>query len=316
MPGAYTHISIARLLTSKKALDKMDLPDTARKALLSYSKYCHMGAIGPDYPYLKILDNTAEVWANAMHHQYVTGTEKNIIHVAIDQIKKLTGDEQLKCLSWFLGYVSHIVADVTCHPVTNLLVGDYDLDNETSHRESELHQDVYIFESKLRGNVRKSEHIKNVIGSCANADGQVDPQIADFWNVLLAETFPEIHARYPVNINEWHDAVQVFLDDIAEELSFIPSRHIRNKLTSAGIAYPLFEEIDKARFIDKLKTPKGYLSYDEVFDLAIKNVTNVWKLISDGVYDDDNSFQEKIKIWNLDSGQEVKTPKVMWEGTL
>jgi hypothetical protein len=316
MPGAYTHISIARLLTSGNTLKKNIMPE-ARKALLAFPEFCHMGAIGPDYPYLKLFDGSSEHWANAMHHKYGTATEKNILYVGANQIKKLTGDRQSKCLAWFYGYISHVIADVTCHPVTNLLVGDYEADNQIAHRESEMHQDVYIFKTRLDGDVSKSEHIKNVIGSCVATDTKkVNSDIVSFWSNLLEKTFPQIHAKHPVDINGWHNSVQFFLDNVAEELSFIPSRHVREYFAGSGIAYPRFDEIDKARFIDKLKTPKGNKTYDQVFDLAKKNVLKVWKIMSDGIYRDDESYKEKLKIWNLDSGQEVKTSKVMWEGLL
>lgn len=317
MPGAYTHISIARLLTSGNALKRKAMPE-ARKALLLYPEFCHMGAISPDYPYLELLNSSAESWANAMHHKYVTSTEKNILHVGVNHIKRLTGDKQSKCLAWFFGYVSHVTADVTCHPVTNLLVGDYEADNQVAHRESEMHQDVYIFKTRLDGDVSKSEHIKNVIGSCAdpNDSKKVDPDVENLWSSLLSKTFPKIRAKYAVNIDEWHNAVQFILDNIAEELSVVPSRHIRGSLTGGGIAYPRFDEIDTARFVNRLKTPKGIKTYDQVFDFAKRNVVKIWKLISDGIFDNDESFKDKIKIWNLDSGQEVKTPRVMWEGVL
>ena len=317
MPGAYTHISIARLLTSGNALNRKKMPE-ARNALLKFPEFCHMGAIGPDYPYLKLLDGSSEHWANAMHHKYGTSTEKNIIHAGIDQIKNLTGDSQAKCLAWFYGYVSHIIADVTCHPVTNILVGDYEADNQIAHRESEMHQDVYIFKTRLDGDVSKSEHIKNVIGSCTDPHDhkKVDSDIESFWSSLLSKTFPKIHSKHAVNINGWHNSVQFFLDNIAEEISFIPSRHVREYFAGSGIAYPRFEEIDRTRFIDKLKTPKGDKTYDQVFDLAKDNVLKIWKIISDGIYKGDESYLEKINIWNLDSGQEVTTSKVMWEGLL
>lgn len=165
MPGAYTHISLVRLLLAKKGLDALGLHPNARRALLEYPELCQMGAISPDYPYLNLISGKeeSEFWANAMHHKYGTWTEKNIVHVGIEYLKSLTGDEQAQCLAWFLGYVSHVTADVTCHPVTNLLVGDYEAGNQVPHRISEMHQDVYIFSTRLQGSVRKSEHIKNVI---------------------------------------------------------------------------------------------------------------------------------------------------------
>ena len=117
-----------------------------------------------------------------------------------------------------------------------------------------------------------------------------------------------------MNINEWHNAVQFAIDDIAEELQVIPSRHIRASLTGGGIAYPRFDEINKTQFIDKLETPRGFMTYDEVFNLALNNVIEVWELLSGGIFGGNDSFQNKIKIWDLDNGQEVKTAKVLWEG--
>ncbi len=320
MPGAYTHITIARLLTAGKHLKNMKLPSEARKALLEYSAFCQMGAISPDYPYLNLLGDSkaAEHWANSMHHKYGTLTRENILHIGINYIKKLTGDEQLKCLAWFLGYASHVTADVTCHPITNLLVGDYEADNQVPHRVSEMHQDVYIFRTRAGGDVRKSEQIKNVIGSCTASDDKqkIDLFIEKMWRYILSKTFPDICLDFKLDIHGWHRAVQLFLEDIAEELSFIPSRHVRDFLTKEGIAYPRFTDINREEFINKLKTPKGTRTYDQIFNNTKRNVAKVWKLISDGIFLSDESYKEKIKVWNLDTGQEVITPKVMWEGTL
>ena len=316
MPGAYTHLSIASLLVSGNTLKRKSMPE-ARIALMSYPEFCHMGSLGPDYPYLNINDTPSEHWANAMHHKYPTSIKKNMIHVGVEQLKRMTGDKQAKCIAWFFGYVSHIVADVTCHPMTNLLVGDYEADNQVAHRESELHQDVYIYRTRLDGDVSRSELIKNVIGSCTDTDSQkVDSDVATFWNGLLIKSFPEIHARQPVDVNEWHSDVLFFIDNIAEEIALLPSRHIRHAATALGIAYPRFEEVDTARFIDKLKTPNGYKTYDQVFDRAKGNVLKVWKILSDGIFRDDDSYKEKLNIWNLDSGQIVQTPKIMWKGQL
>lgn len=320
MPGAYTHITIARLLTAGNSLRSPKIPKEARRALLKYAEFCHMGAISPDYPYLRLIKGkkAAETWANSMHHKYGTLTKENVLHIGINYLKKLVGDKQSKCLAWFLGYASHIVADVTCHPVTNLLVGDYEADNQIAHRVSEMDQDVYIFKTMVKGDVRKSEHIKNVIGSCADSTNKkkIDPDIERMWRHMLSKTFPKIYEKFELDIHGWHRAVQVFLDDFAEELSIIPSRHIRGSFEERGIAYPRFEDIDRSKYIDNLKTPKGMKTYDQIFNHAKRNVVKVWKLISQGIFLGDETYKEKIKVWNLDTGQEVKTPKVMWEGVL
>jgi len=316
MPGAYTHITHARLLTSGNALKNTKLPMGARNALLDYPEFCRMGAISPDYPYLNLLDlkKDSEHLANAMHHKYGTLTQRNILHVGVEYLRKVTGDEQSKCFSWFLGYTSHIVADVTCHPVTNLLVGDYEA-NQTAHRESELHQDVYIYTTKVGGDVHNSEEIKNVIGTCTDLEdnNKVDSDIERFWRHLLAKSFPIIVNRFAVDIHGWHKAVQFFIDDIAEELSFIPSRHIKAFLEGEAIAYPPFEEVNKSEFIDNLRTPKGVKNYDQIFKRAQMNIKNIWRILSYGVFNGDDSYKKTVGLWNLDTGQEVATPKVLWE---
>lgn len=317
MPGAYTHITHARLLTSGNALNNMKLPVNARNALLEYPEFCRMGSISPDYPYLNLLTikKDSKHLANAMHHKYDTLTQRNILHVGVEYLRKATREVQSKCFSWFLGYASHIVADVTCHPVTNLLVGDYEAGNATAHRESELHQDVYIYTTRVGGDVRNSEEIKNVIGTCTDQhdNSKIDSDIEHFWRHLLAKSFPVIADRFAVDIHGWHKAVQFFIDDIAEELSFIPSRHIREFGSEKAIAYPLFEEVNRSEFIDKLRTPKRPKNYDQIFDRTKMNIKKIWQVLSRGVFNDDDSYKETVGLWNLDNGQEVATKKVLWE---
>lgn len=315
MPGAYTHISLVRLLISGRALEELSLPPKARRALLEYSELCHMGAISPDYPYLNLITGRkeSEHWANAMHHKYGTLTKENILHIGIEYLKSRTGDEQAQCLSWFLGYASHITADVTCHPVTNFLVGDYEADNQVPHRESEMHQDVYIFSNRLGGDVKRSEHIKNVVGACSSSGdkNKVEPFIENMWSYMLAKAFPDIAKKFRIDIHDWHNSVQFWIDDIGEELSMIPSRHIRDFLETKGVSYP--SEVNR-RYIDSLDTPSGVKTYDEIFDHAKENVKKIWRLITRGIFFDENNYIDKLKIWNLDTGQEVKTPQVLWEG--
>ncbi len=316
MPGAYTHLTHARELVGGNSLENMNLPAAAKAALRGYPEFCRMGAISPDFPYLKLFGKSedAEHWANAMHHKYGTLTRNNILHVGVDYIKKLIGDEQGKCLSWFLGYASHIVADVTCHPVTNLLVGDYEADNKKAHRESEMHQDVYIYNKRDDGDVHNSEVIKNVVGLCTDSDNNFDSEIEKFWTHLLTKSFPQLADKFVIDIPGWHRAFQFFISKFAEELSILPSRHIRDFFSEEGIMYPRLDEIDLEKYINKLRTPKNRTkNYDQIFDLAHTKIKKVWTLLSRGIFLDDDAYKEKVGIWNLDTGQEVNTQKVMWE---
>jgi hypothetical protein len=174
-----------------------------------------------------------------------------------------------------------------------------------------MHQDVYIYKNKFKKNVRAAEHIQNVVGSCIDSESEkIDPEINRFWTYMLSETFPDLHKRYKkIDIDNWHGWVQFLIDDCAEEFPYLPTRHIFGK----GLVYPGIDDVDKDRFINNLTTPIGIMNYDDVFEKALDNAGKVWKIISEAVFADDKAYLKKIGIWNLDTGQLVKTPKVMWE---
>lgn len=68
MSGGYTHITLAQL-----AIDEVRnrreglLHRDAKKALGNWKKYCIIGAVSPDYPYLNVADSNSTVWADEMH---------------------------------------------------------------------------------------------------------------------------------------------------------------------------------------------------------------------------------------------------------
>ena len=69
MPGTFAHIALAGYLCWSDQLDRVsELPNYIKAALGSYSKFCELGAVSPDYPYLALCDNEAKGWANVMHY--------------------------------------------------------------------------------------------------------------------------------------------------------------------------------------------------------------------------------------------------------
>src|SRR6185369_8201963 len=128
MPGAFAHITLANLM--KKRLD--DIFGSSIEAItsvLDYFKFCELGAVSPDYPYLAVGDSDAAKWADEMHYTR-TG---EMIKSGIKYIKLLEGEPKRKCLAWLLGYSAHVVTDVTIHPIVQLKVGDY-AENKKQHR--------------------------------------------------------------------------------------------------------------------------------------------------------------------------------------
>jgi hypothetical protein len=141
MPGAYAHLTIANLLQNPVRLENIDgFPLQAIPTVLRYGKYIELGSVSPDYPYLALSDVNASVWADKMHY-IQTG---QMIHAGIKAIRLQPAEVQNKLLAWLLGYASHVIADVTIHPIIELKVGPY-AQNKTAHRVCEMHQDVYIY---------------------------------------------------------------------------------------------------------------------------------------------------------------------------
>ena len=68
MPGAFAHITPVNMLKETRRLDALSgFPDVAKTAVPKYFKYCELGAVSPDYPYLAIGDKGVAKWADDMH---------------------------------------------------------------------------------------------------------------------------------------------------------------------------------------------------------------------------------------------------------
>ena len=120
MPGAYAHLTLVNLIREPARLESHNFPPAAIIAVLDYFRFCELGAISPDYPYLDIAHPDACQWADRMHYQK-TG---DMVKTGIDLIRKLDGTAQQKAFAWLLGYTSHVVTDVTIHPVVELKVAN------------------------------------------------------------------------------------------------------------------------------------------------------------------------------------------------
>lgn len=68
MPAAYAHLTLVNVLKERRNLEKIPgMPRPAVIAVGKYAKFCELGAVSPDYPYLALGDADAAKWADAMH---------------------------------------------------------------------------------------------------------------------------------------------------------------------------------------------------------------------------------------------------------
>jgi hypothetical protein len=308
MPGAYAHITLVNMFRGTNRLDKLaGMPAGAKSSLLKSFKFCELGAVSPDYPYLAVGDSDAAKWADLMHYTR-TG---EIVRAGIKHLRPLHEAVQRKCLTWLLGYCAHVVTDVTIHPIVEMKVGTYAA-NKTAHRICEMNQDAYIFPWLNLGNAGLSDHLESGIANCTDPsdDDLLDRDVVAIWNAILQEVHPAEYAANPPDIDKWHDGFNIVVETISETGNhlFPFARHLA---ADSGMLYPSYDGVDR-QFIDNLATPIGRENYDAIFDRAIENVGSIWVSVANGVLKGDTTYLAKIGDWDLDTGRDSSNKLAFW----
>ncbi len=308
MAGAYAHIALVNIAREPARLESgPGMPESAIAALLDWFKYCELGCVSPDYPYLCMGGNQA-AWADRMHCEH----SGDMLKAGVQALRSLRGEAQRKTLAWMLGYAAHVIADAVIHPVVELKVGAY-AQNQRAHRECEMHQDAYIFQRLDLGEVGLSEHLDSGIGACgAAADAAaIDADVAGAWHAMLRACYPAAYAAAAPQIDRWHRGFRAIVDDIAEEGNrLMPiARHVA---VNCGLTYPAADDIDRRAYIDDLAVPGGRLAYDRVFDKAVTHVIEAWQLIATAVVGGDVRHQTAFGDWDLDTGRDPAGRLVLW----
>lgn len=306
MPGAYAHLTLVNLIREPIRLENHGFMPEAIVAVLDYFRFCELGAVSPDYPYLDIVHPDACQWADRMHYQK-TG---DMIKTGIGLIRKMDGAPRQKAFAWLLGYTSHVVTDTTIHPVVELKVGEYQK-NKGRHRICEMHQDAHIFQRLHLGEIGLAEHLDSGIWGCCDkpGSGKLDPAVADTWRSMLQTCYPEPFQANPPVIDNWHGSFKFILDK-AEEGNALPpfARHVA---AGIGLTYPAIGKLD-SQYLKGLATPLGPMDYDRIFDRAMENVLVAWSYIADAVFRNNDAYQTASVNWNLDTGRNAGGEYVYW----
>lgn len=308
MSGAYAHITLVNLAKEPARLETAGLPDAAIAAILMHFKFCELGAVSPDYPYL-CLDSDQHPWADHMHYEHVSQT----LAVGAEAVLGLDGEAREKAFAWLLGYAAHVVTDMTIHPVVERKVGPY-ADNKTEHRICEMHQDAYIFQRLDLGDIGLAEHLTQGISDCCGPDDSnaPDPVITVVWLKMLKTAHPQAFVELAPDFEGWHQGFDLMVDKIAEEGNHLMpiARHVAAKF---GLTYPSPDHLDW-QYLEALDTPAGHQSYDQVFDSALANVLTFWKELADIVFNEipDTVTKLATQEWNLDTGRNQGEAYVYW----
>lgn len=303
MPGAFAHLTAANLSCGgTNALANIDMPQKAKLILSRNINFIELGCVSPDYPYLAIGDKEQNEWADLMHYEK-TG---DLIKLLASECKRLTGSAQEKVFAWLCGYVSHVIADITIHPVVELKVGPY-LGNEKEHRICEMNQDTYIWQRLNLGEIGLADRIEQNIGRCADARGSLHADITRVWGMGLNATHSGYALVSPPNFDKWHHGFQRVVNNAEEGYRFFKwARHVA---ADSGLLYPRPSEVETG-FITNLNTPNGRMHYDDIFDLAVKNIQNYIDILGQYVFG--TGTLEQFRNWNLDNGRDESGDLTAW----
>lgn len=297
MPGAYAHITAVNLARDIARMEAANIPPLAIQAVLNHLGFCELGAVSPDYPYLHLGSSKSKRWADLMHYQ----STAEPIQRGIEFARRLNKSDKAPVAAWLMGYVAHVVADVTIHPVVELRVGPYAA-NATQHRICEMNQDAYIFQRLNLDEVGRSEHLDKGIWRCCDApdSGRLDRAIVLTWEHMLSASYPEEFRANRPDFHGWHAGFKRAVD-VAEEGYRMPA-FARHVAADCGLTYPDAAHVDQS-FIKNLATPEGSMDYDAIFDRAVENIATMWAWIGAALYEGDDSYLARIDHWNLDTGK-------------
>lgn len=295
MAGAFTHFTICNQAKRKQTA----LGRPLWQLLNKYSPFLALGAASPDLPYLSF--KTGKInWADVMHYDKTN----SLVLGGYDVLKAAwsEGDESNKIkFVWLMGYVSHLVADATIHPIVNAIVGAYE-EHKEEHRLCEMTQDVLIFNQYNNNDITYAE-FSSVLKFCS--DSTFFGALMDFWRSQLTNKYADKNEKpKPQN---WF-ATYTKAIDVAEGGSDMVAifRHvgIGNSLLYQPKETILSEYPDRnTKYYETVKLPSGGVGSfkKDGFEKAVSNVVDAWNTLYAGLTTG-TFVADTIKNWNLDTG--------------
>jgi hypothetical protein len=302
MAGAFTHFIICDEGKSKNSALGIELWQLLNK----HYRFLFLGAASPDLPYLSI--NLGSVnWADVMHYEKTN----RIVESGFTKLKttwdRKTPADEVK-LVWLMGYVSHLIADATIHPVVEAIVGPYK-ENKDEHRLCEMTQDAIIYNIYRKTEIRYSE-FSEMIKFC-NESKYFD-ELMDFWKELILSNYQEKNEEPHPTL--WFTTYGEAID-AAEGGSELVAlfRHIG---LGVNLIYKTSQEIengysqDYVKYYKEVKIPGGGIGpfKEMAFEKAMGNVVNAWGIIFGGLKSE-IVVGQIVKNWNLDTGVDMESPE-------
>ena len=192
MASGLTHI-----LLTKKLQDEIE--DGKLRDILAFgASSFQVGAVAPDLPYASIADNNFFANESPLADDFHYRKTNQIPLQSLEILKSLNGqmDKRIhyQMFSFFIGYISHVIADGTIHPFVRDKVGEYD-ENQAEHRSLEMQLDVLFVEELTKNsgftaelnNINIHDQILDFIDNDASSD------IIQIFSELIESTY---HVQY------------------------------------------------------------------------------------------------------------------------
>lgn len=198
VPSGYTHCILARLFNEKSGHGNSGL----RFLLRDKMKYFQLGALGPDLPYSQVprIWNEQEKIADKLHYHQTTELPRRVF----EKIRSIPdSNEKDEAFCFFLGFVSHVVADGIIHPFVRDKVGDYE-QNKTAHRTLEMRLDVILMDEMTKNSgSATSLNFTNFHHQLKDPVSRPFSHIAD----LMAETINQVYEEKITGrtVEDWVD---------------------------------------------------------------------------------------------------------------
>jgi len=307
MSGGYTHITLAQ-----KAIEEVRnrreglLHKDARQALGNWKKFCIVGAVAPDYPYLDVLDSNSSAWADAMHKGHAVALLRN----GVAKIRDIADtDVRQKCMAWLFGFAAHVATDGTIHPVVNLKVGPYE-ENKTKHRRCEMSQDVYAHSTLNMGALEFNRQISINVDDTSDVTnrGLMDRDVAKLWQDMLTDVYSSFEPQLkPPKVHDWHGAMRSMMELAQSGNKLFPfARHVA---AHHGLVYPIVPEVEYIRHLD---VPGGLtMNFEELLQKALNNIVELWGWLALSLQNQESPL-DTLASWSLDTGIDENSRMIYW----
>jgi hypothetical protein len=301
MAGAFTHFVISDVTKSKRPILGKEL----WQLLNRHYQFLFLGAVSPDLPYLSFEFGKVN-WADVMHYEKTNG----IVVSGFEKLQSLCSNKTLSDEAkyiWLMGYVSHLIADATIHPVVQAIVGRYE-DNPDEHCLCEMTQDSIIFNIRRKTEIRYSE-FSSMLKFCR--ESEYFDELMGFWKELITINYQDKNEEpHPAR---WFKTYSEAIDTAEGGSKFVALfRHIG---LGEEYIYRTSEEIkrdypqDYKKYCKEVKLPHGKVGtfQKDGFERTVNNVANAWKMFYDGLQSE-IVVGQTIKNWNLDTGFDMDSP--------